>query len=111
MSDEQQQKGKPANLAWLKKMADAEDCGCSVGGLACDLGVTVKVPDDDGFDPCEVERCIQDGKPMPSDQVIVNCIKALASDWLHYREAGLEIVASFYRERLEAIVEAMKNGE
>jgi len=59
--------------------------------------------------PCEVELCIQDGKPLPSDQVISNCIKMLASDWLHYREAGLEIVASSYRDRLAAIVEAMKN--
>jgi len=57
----------------------------------------------------EVELCIQDGKPLPSDQVISNCIKMLASDWLHYREAGLEIVASSYRDRLAAIVEAMKN--
>ena len=61
--------------------------------------------------PCEVELCRQDGKPLPSDQVIANCIKMLASDWLYYREAGLEIVASAYRDRLAAIVEAMKNGE
>ena len=62
--------------------------------------------------PCEVELlCMQDGKPLPSDQVIANCIKMLASDWLHYREARLEIVASSYRDRLAAIVEAMKNVE
>ena len=65
----------------------------------------------DGFDPCEVERCIQDGKPMPSDQVIVNCIKWMADDWLHYRGAGLEIVALSIRDRLAAIVEAMKQDE
>jgi hypothetical protein len=64
-----------------------------------------------GFDPCEVERCIQDGKPMPSDEVILKCLKYLANDWLHYREAGLEIVASTFRERLAAIVEAMKQLE
>ena len=61
--------------------------------------------------PCEVEICIQDGKPLPSDQVIANGIKMLASEWVHYREAGLEIVASSYRHRLAAIIEAMKNGE
>ena len=59
----------------------------------------------------EVERHILGGTTNVSDDVVANCVIWLASDWLHYREAGLEIVASSYRDRLAAIVEAMKNGE
>jgi hypothetical protein len=59
----------------------------------------------------EVELHILGGTTNFSDNVVANCIKWLASDWLHYREAGLEIVASSYRDRLAAIVEAMKEHD
>jgi hypothetical protein len=59
----------------------------------------------------EVELHILGGTTNVSDNVVANCIKWLASDWLHYREAGLEIVASSIRDRLAAIVEAMKQYE
>ena len=58
----------------------------------------------------EVEQHILGGSPVIAEAV-AGCIKWLANDWLYYREAGLEIVASSYRERLAAIVEAMKERE
>ena len=58
----------------------------------------------------EVEQHILGGSPVIAEAV-AGCIKWLANDWLYYREAGLEIVASSYRERLAAIVEAMKQRE
>ena len=56
----------------------------------------------------EVERHILGGTFDIPDWIVAGCIKWLANDWLNYREAGLEIVASSYRERLAAIVEAMQ---
>ena len=58
----------------------------------------------------EVERNILSGADI-HDWIVAGCINWLVGEWLHNREAGLEIVASSYRERLAAIVEAMKNGE
>ena len=59
----------------------------------------------------EVELHILGGTTYVTDDDVASCIKWLVSDWLYYRYAGLEIVASSYRERLAAIVEAMKQRE
>lgn len=59
----------------------------------------------------EVELHILGGTTLVTDEVVAGCIKWLVGDWLHYREAGLEIVASSYRERLAAIVEAMEKND
>lgn len=97
---------------WLIKMAYLEDGKCvSDGGLACELGMTVNIPEDDGNDPCEVERWIHQGAPLPDDKVFANCVKWLVDDWLHYRGNGQEIVASSFRERLAEVVESMKRLE
>ena len=59
----------------------------------------------------EIEKHILGGTPDIPDWIVAGCIRWLANDWLYYLEAGLEIVASSYRERLASIVEAMKQRE
>ena len=59
----------------------------------------------------DVELHILGGPTHATDEIVAGCVKWLVDDWLHYRNAGLEIVASSYRERLSAIVEAMKNND
>ena len=59
---------------WLEKMADIEDASesVSVGGMACDVGMTYEIPDVGGIDPCAVERWIHQGQHVPDDDVFVH---------------------------------------